>query len=202
MGIVYLVTDMTDHRSYVGYAKSDLEAVKDKHIGYVKAESSTELHKAMREHGWKKFRWVVLFRDPDPVVLIRKAKYYIREYQTEKPNGVDDPVSTIVAEPIVLERKRKTKGPRTYRHTEEAKRKISEAAKRRIVPPFSEEHRMELSKRAQERWKREKAFRALSPEEQALIPLDMRPRIGKPKGARRKSTLARLEQEAKLEEGA
>jgi group I intron endonuclease len=128
--IVYLVTNKTNEKQYIGQTVKTLQARWKKHLNSVDAGSSYYFHKAIRKHGKENFCKVVLHVCETKEEMDFVEMFYIVLLNTKAPNGYN---STAGGEGSVdykptEETLRKIIGTK---RSEESKKKMSESAKGR-----------------------------------------------------------------------
>lgn len=126
MIILYQVTNILNHNSYIGYTTRTLEKRKSGHFKSVNKGSNLHFHNALRKYGSENFIWEIIEQVEDIDTAKMVEIWYIEQYQPEynMTKGGDG-----------------FSGP----HTEEAKNKISLAQFGRKRAPFSEEWKQNLS---------------------------------------------------------
>jgi group I intron endonuclease len=90
MGCVYIATNKTNKKSYIGKTIGLLESRKyhhefDSENGNVKR--SHYFHKAIRKYGSDNFEWGILFESENDNELCEKEKYYIKLYNSHGTEG-------------------------------------------------------------------------------------------------------------------
>lgn len=88
MALVYLVTNRTNGKQYVGYTDQTLAVRRDQHERSALRESdgSRAFHGALRKHGLDVFVWSVVCEGSDTDMLVREA-FEIAERGTRVPLG-------------------------------------------------------------------------------------------------------------------
>ena len=123
---IYKATNKINGNSYIGYATNGLKERKKVHYS---SKDNTYFHKALKKYGKENFNWIIVeHKIPDFEILKELEIYWIREFNTKVPNGYN---LTDGGD-----------GPNGYKHTEEARRKLSDVNKGK---EFSEETRRKLS---------------------------------------------------------
>jgi group I intron endonuclease len=156
--LVYLVICRVNNLPYVGviYGKSQTVIHRwHEHCNPVPSKQHFRLETAIREHGIDNFTIEVLDKADTRALLMSKERFYIRLYDSYY-NGYNGSLGGGVF-PIVfsaehrrnmsIARRGKNRGNTSglgYKHTAQAKRKISEALRNR--PPISDETRAKLRK--------------------------------------------------------
>lgn len=120
MGCVYLATNKINGKQYVGRTKNDLTFRKYEH----KASSSEPLYpftKAINKYGFENFEWIEVYSDISDESLLNQLEIEcILWFNTKVPNGYN---LTDGGDGVL-----------NFKHSEESKKRMSEAAKRRIQP--------------------------------------------------------------------
>lgn len=153
MGCVYIASNKLDRmKGYVGKTVLTLEERKRRHEYAAEKGRGEYFHAAIRKYGKEAFEWEVLFESDDAVLLSVAEETCIVELGTKVPNGYNltDGGEGIAGYQHSEEAKKKiseaTRGANNpsfgKQHTEESKRKMSEAM---VGRKFSEEHRKKLS---------------------------------------------------------
>lgn len=111
---IYKIKNLVTGKVYIGKTKN----LKMRLIGHRSSKKTTPLSKSIQKHGWDKFEWEVLQEfDVEPANIFDIEAEWIEKFDaTNREFGYN-----------CLER---SVGPSNYKHTEEAKRKISEASKK------------------------------------------------------------------------
>jgi group I intron endonuclease len=112
---IYLFRNTLNGRVYVGQAGNIYHRIYD-HLKQSRLRRKAPLYRAAKKYGWDSFSVEVLERVDDPSLLNERETYWIKHYNSCE-NGYN-----------VLENGDTSRG---YNHTEEAKRKMSEAASKR-----------------------------------------------------------------------
>lgn len=150
--VIYKATNIINGKAYIGF-DSNWPRRKQTHKSHANRGSTQYISKAIRKHGWENFSWEILYRsnDLDFTKNIMEG-YFIRLYETYGDKGYNltlggEGVLGRKYSPSPETRKllsEKIKG--SHFHTEESKKKISEAAKGRspwqkgTTGLYSEEH--------------------------------------------------------------
>ena len=153
-GIIYKCTCLTNNKFYIGKTVKKLEDRKRQHIVDSKRYRLRHiiLYRAFKKYGLENFKWDVLCVCPEDH-LNKVEISYIKQFKSLKPNGYNmttggdgRPKGYKVSE----ETRRKiglskigNKNTFGRKHTEESKKKMSEAQKGKI---FTEEHKRNLKK--------------------------------------------------------
>lgn len=82
MGYIYLITNKTNGKRYVGMTRKPIEERFRKHK-YCAAEPKTHLHRAMSKHGFDAFELSLLEEVLDIKMLARRERHYISELKPE-----------------------------------------------------------------------------------------------------------------------
>lgn len=131
-GIVYKVTNRINEKIYVGQTVTSLKQRRCVHECEARNKSECCFHRAIRKYGEKTFEWAVVERCNSKEDLDLAEEWYIRYYRTfvrfSNCNGYNLSLGG--------------EGSVGFRHTKEARQKISNLKKNR---PLSEEHRQKIS---------------------------------------------------------
>jgi len=132
-GIIYMAS-LEDGRAYIGQTTTNLSRRMITHRSSSKKDKTrnTYFHNALKKYGWDAFSWEILSECTSQDELNKVEKHFINLYNTrDKEYGFNI-------------REGGTQGCSTKRssHTEEHKKKISEALKAYI---FTEEHKKKIS---------------------------------------------------------
>jgi len=84
--IIYLVTNKINGNKYVGLTSYPLRIRKTKHKNEVKKGSQCPFHRALRNYGWKAFKWEEIDNAMFYEDLQEKEKFWIEKYDTYR-NG-------------------------------------------------------------------------------------------------------------------
>lgn len=87
MGYVYLVTNLTNDKKYVGKTICELENRKQGHYRLSKSGQGFLFHKALRKYGFEKFKWEILFQSVNEDILFKVELMMILELNTKVPSG-------------------------------------------------------------------------------------------------------------------
>ena len=92
MGFIYLFTNLTNNKKYVGQTINDDNSRYKNHIQSVKNEEANDaqspLHRAIRKYGIDNFSYKILASNIDDVEILNQLEiYYIKELGTLVPNG-------------------------------------------------------------------------------------------------------------------
>lgn len=92
MGHIYCFTNKINNKQYIGQSINDTNDRYNQHISNSHNKNSkeynSELHKAFREFGIENFSYRILAHDINEVNLLNTLEiYYIKEYNTQIPNG-------------------------------------------------------------------------------------------------------------------
>ena len=157
---IYKATNKANGKAYVGYTQYSLEARKKDHIRLAEKGSNTIFHKAIRKYGPEGFVWETLEEGEGRQHFNNILEpRYIQEHETLVPSGYNiekggqgNPGHEVTPEtraklraanlgkvmpPEVRKKISDTqKGKPGIKHTEEAKKRMSESAKKRSTPEF------------------------------------------------------------------
>lgn len=86
MAIVYQAKNKVTGKSYFGKTIRSLRARKYTHQRDAKNGSKNHFHRAIRKHGWKAFKWRVVFRGSEKEILAEEIRL-ITKHKTMSPNG-------------------------------------------------------------------------------------------------------------------
>jgi len=110
---IYKATNIINGKSYIGFTSKELSVRIKQHQ---QLRHDNRFHNAIRKHGWNNFEWECIYQSKDGVYTLNEMEpYFIIEYNSYK-NGYNGT--------------RGGDGAFGRKHTEETKRKISEASKR------------------------------------------------------------------------
>jgi len=114
--IIYKVTNLVNGKIYVGKTARRFSYRKSEHLSDSKNKSDAfYFHSAIRKYGENNFKWEIIDRSMSPAILAELEKGYIKKFNCKIPNGYN---LTDGGE-----------GCCGFTHSEEAKLKISIAAK-------------------------------------------------------------------------
>lgn len=116
---IYKATNKVNGKIYIGFASNWINRQQQ----HKKSAFNSKLidhnyifHKAIRKHGWEAFNWEVLYEHLDGEYLLNVVEpYFIDVYQSFGKNGYN--------------MTKGGEGPLGYKHTDEAKRKMSREGK-------------------------------------------------------------------------
>lgn len=91
-GYIYIITDNTNNKNYIGQTSIDVDARLDEHLSN---ENSSVLYRAIKEHGWKNFSVKELESVPFNE-LDDKEKYWIEYYKSDKYGYNENPTNVII----------------------------------------------------------------------------------------------------------
>lgn len=173
--IVYMATNKTNGRRYIGMSTKTLEQRKKLHV----YDDGTYFHKAVTKYGIDGFEWKVLCNQCTDMDALRdKEKYFIKEYNTYlgdgynlteggdsgnglsgedhwsygKPSTFRGKEHTEESKQLIREKRSKQVMRKGWNHTEETKRKISENCNNtgENNPMYGKNHSEESKKRMSE----------------------------------------------------
>ena len=125
---IYKATNNITGKSYIGYAVDGLEERKPEHKRYANRGDGYYFQRAIKKYGWNNFGWILLEHNiSDFDILNELERYWIREFDTKRPNGYN-----------LTEGGGGTLG---YRHSDKTRRKMCEAKKGRKL---SDEHKRKI----------------------------------------------------------
>lgn len=128
---VYLVTNTRNGKRYVGITDCTLEERWKQHVQASRGKTTRPLMRAIAKHGPESFTIEQLEECSDRTTLLQRERQLIVELDTFKPKGYN---ATMGGEGIA-----------GHRHSEETRRKMSEARRGKPIGAFSEEHRRNIS---------------------------------------------------------
>lgn len=129
--IIYLVTNKITGKQYVGQTMRSIEKRWETH-----GHGNYYISKSIRKHGKDNFKIEILEKCKSKQELSEKEIYWIKELNTLSPNGYN---LTGGGE-----------GNLGWKHTEEAKRKMSEAMKGKKHPNYGKKHSEEIRRKISE----------------------------------------------------
>ena len=161
---IYKITNLVNGKVYIGASKN-IEKRWNEHKRSVKSP----IHSDLETLGEENFKFEVLLECPEDM-LCQWERDMICLYDADDPekgynSKNDKPYSLKNSEthkgkpgtPHSEETKRKlSEALKGHKHTEEERRKISEAKKGRKITPHSEEHKRKLSEAHRESWRKKK----------------------------------------------
>lgn len=154
--IIYLVTNLETGTEYVGYTNDLPRRMRQHH--YDAKEGTTYFYRAIRKYGWENFAFDVIFEHDDEQWTLDVMEPYFIEWYDTYDNGynLSEGGEGAIGHKHTEEARRKMseakKGKKLGPRSEETKRKISEALKgKKCGPPASEETRRKLSEAAKGR---------------------------------------------------
>lgn len=127
--IVYIITNTVTGKRYIGKTVMSLDKRWSRHKARAKSGSKTYLHNSIRKHGSQAFTCNIIQECNTKDELNNLERYYITTYRTRVNEGGFNMTGG-------------GDGGLGLLHSEEAKKKIGNAAKGRV---FSEEHRKKIS---------------------------------------------------------
>jgi len=134
--IIYKVTNKINGKCYIGKTvKKYLSSRRSGHIYEMKKGSKFYFHNSLRKYGKENFEWEILYECTDHDILKEKELYYIKYFNTFKPNGYnltkggDGNFGYKYSEES---KKKMSESHKGNRHSEETKMKISEGNKGRV----------------------------------------------------------------------
>lgn len=136
---VYVTTNLINGKQYIGSHSTN--NVNDNYLG-----SGRIFLKSIQKYGKQNFKREILIECDDILDARKLESSFIIKYNTLIPNGYNvcenGGLGYVGASPGPLTRKRISEAVKGYKHTEEAKRKISIASKKRIGDkhPFYGKH--------------------------------------------------------------
>jgi group I intron endonuclease len=87
-GIIYMATNKATGKSYIGKTnRTRLRVRRAEHLRDAKNRLSCAFHSALVEYGAKNFVWKVLKQCFSEEELSKMEIYYIKQFNTLKPNG-------------------------------------------------------------------------------------------------------------------
>lgn len=119
MNEVYLITNRVNGKRYVGITCRGYQERFKEHVNEAMNGSTTILHNAIRKYGVDKFDLMILESNIEDTDIGNKEQYYIELYNTFYSSGIGYNMTEGGG------------GMSGYRHTEEAKQKISDSLKGR-----------------------------------------------------------------------
>ena len=92
MGYIYMFVNRINNKKYVGQTINDNNTRYCQHMSAVKLEQNSEynspLHRAMRKYGIENFDYQILAKNIQNIDILNSLEeYYIRQYNTQIPNG-------------------------------------------------------------------------------------------------------------------
>jgi len=150
MGYIYLVTNKTNGKSYVG---KTIRPLSERRAGHFNSGHCRSLHSDLKKYGKEAFNWEILFESDDKELLGEKEKAFIAKYQTLAPNGYN-----------------LTTGGKTPKISEETRKRYSASGRKRWSDPrFAERNartrekmRIGIRKKWQDPKHREKVMKILA----------------------------------------
>lgn len=152
-GIIYLARNMINGKCYIGQTtESGFMGRKCSHLSSARKGDLRPLYRAMRKYGVDNFEWEIIHKEILGARELDKLEsYYIKEYGTKSPKGYnltdggEGSAGWTHSEEVRKKMRRAAKKrPPHGPHTEETKRKIGLAHKGKKKPPVSEETRAKL----------------------------------------------------------
>jgi group I intron endonuclease len=145
MGSIYVIKNKVNGKCYVGQTRKPIEKRFEQHLR--KSSNCICLRNAITRHGKEFFSIEVLWSSDDCTdeELNNKEIKFISELNTITPNGYNLTHGGEGCTPTEETRQKMSevhKGPNGRTHSEETKKRISDAQKGRI---FSEEHKRKIS---------------------------------------------------------
>jgi group I intron endonuclease len=89
MALIYKVTNLINNKKYIGHTSKELKKRKFQHKEFaLKRNSPFAFHQAIRKHGWKNFKWEVIYesRDTEHCLTVMEP-FFIDEYDTFGETG-------------------------------------------------------------------------------------------------------------------
>jgi group I intron endonuclease len=152
-GIIYKATCKITGMSYYGRTIQKFDTRKIKHKSSAMAGTKKDkFHIAIKEYGWENFIWEIIYENIPFEILRRKEKELVVENNTVWPNGYNSiiPDETNLCRQFGEKNGMYGKHPISWikgkKHTEESKRKMSEAKKGK-KPSEKTRQKMSESKR-------------------------------------------------------
>ena len=154
--IVYKVTNIINHKSYIGQTIYDLDYRKKRHFIDTARNSNTHFHRAIKKHGERAFEWMTIAITTELEMLNILEKFYIEKYDSFH-NGYNMTTgggNYEISDEYRQKLSESHSGEKHYlygkHHTEETKQKISEAHKGLPIwnkdKHLTNEHRQKIGK--------------------------------------------------------
>lgn len=115
--VIYLVTNKINGLRYIGQTIRTLDERKEEHLYKALNGSKYFFHRAIKKYGIKNFEWEIIHEAETTEELNELEVHYIKEYNTFLGDGYNLTIGG--------------RGCSGWKHSEEAKKKISEAGKKR-----------------------------------------------------------------------
>ncbi len=136
-GIIYKAENKINGKVYIGKTIKSLRKRKRDHIGHAKRGYTYYFHNALKKHGEKNFKWIILAKADSEKQLNQLEKFYIAHYREigeiyNLTDGGDGSSGFNHSEKTKKKMSKSQKGNKNslgYKHTEEHKRKLSETLK-------------------------------------------------------------------------
>lgn len=90
MGIIYIYTNLTNNKSYIGQTVNpELRQIAHKSNAFNENNSEYDslFHRAIRKYGWDNFKYSILATTEDRDALNLLEVYFIEKYNSQTPNG-------------------------------------------------------------------------------------------------------------------
>lgn len=129
MHLVYLITNIINNKQYVGYTKFSAKTRLNHHIKSAKANSDLLLHRAMRKHGFDKFKTEVLENNISDENVENREIFWIAKLDTFVGINSNGYNMTRGGDGLI-----------GYHHTSEVKQKISNSLLGEKNPFFGRKH--------------------------------------------------------------
>ena len=148
MDYIYKITNTVNNKSYIGYTTNPQNRFKD----HAHGRGSKVLHQAIKKYGVDKFRFEVIAED-----TVDNEQTYIDQHNTIAPNGYNLTEGGSLPPNFkgktykqiygagwreqIIKRQQSNKFKHSMPHTEETKRKISEAVQGKRNPMYGKTHK-------------------------------------------------------------